>query len=193
MVSRNEAGAVDPPTPTAFSTSPSSPFYNAAYEVYNTGLHLSSEQNAIALYWADGGGTFTPPGHNIAITLQMIRNYNLNLYQAAILLAKVGITENDAAIVCWRAKYKMNLLRPVSFIQAYINPSWVPLISTPPFPSYTSGHSTFSGAAAAILSSEIGDHISFTDSSKISDGFAPRSFKNFNEAAQEAAISRLYA
>ena len=68
----------------------------------------------------------------------------------------------------------------------------MPLITTPPFPSYTSGHSTFSGAAAAILSSEIGDNVSFTDSSKMSYGFAARSFKNFNEAAQEAAISRLY-
>ena len=193
MVFANNSGPTDPPAPPSFSTSPGSAFYAAAYEVYNTSLQLSAEEKKIALYWADGGGTFTPPGHNMAITLQMIRNYNLNLYQAAILLAKVGIAENDAAIVCWRAKYEMNLLRPVSFIQAYINSSWVPLIGTPPFPSYTSGHSSFSGAAAAILSSEIGDHISFTDSSKISYGFAPRSFKNFNEAAQEAAISRLYA
>ena len=192
MVSANNSGPIDPPPPLAFSTSPGSPFYDAAYEVYNTSLHLSSEQNTIALYWADGGGTFTPPGHNLAITLQMIRNHNLNLYDAAILLAKVGIAENDAGIVCWRAKYNVNLLRPVTFIRSYINSSWMPLISTPPFPSYTSGHSTFSGAAASILSSEIGNHISFTDSSKISYGFTPRSFKNFNEAAQEAAISRLY-
>ena len=192
MVSANNSGPIDPPPPLAFSTSPGSPFYDAAYEVYNTSLHLSSEQNTIALYWADGGGTFTPPGHNLAITLQMIRNHNLNLYDAAILLAKVGIAENDAGIVCWRAKYNMNLLRPVTFIRSYINSSWMPLISTPPFPSYTSGHSTFSGAAASILSSEIGNYISFTDSSKISYGFTPRSFKNFNEAAQEAAISRLY-
>ena len=193
MASANNSGPIDPPTPPVFSISPGSTFYVAAYEVYNTSLQLSAEEKKIALYWADGGGTFTPPGHNVAITLQMIRNYNLNLYEAAILLAKVGIAENDAGIVCWRAKYSVNLLRPVTFIRSYINSSWVPLLSTPPFPSYTSGHSTFSGAAAAILSSEIGDHISFTDSSKISYGFAARSFNNFSEAAQEAAISRLYA
>jgi len=160
--------------------------------VYNTGSHLSGEQNLIALYWADGGGTSTPPGHNLAITLQMIRNYHLNLIEAAILLAKIGIAENDAAVVCWRAKFKTNLLRPVTFIQAYIDAAWMPLIPTPPFPTYTSGHSTFSGAAAAILTAEIGDQISFTDSTKIAYGFSPRSFNSFIEAAQEAAISRLY-
>jgi hypothetical protein len=105
--------------------------------VYHTSFHLTPEQNTIALYWADGAGTFTPPAHNLAITLQMIRNYNFNLNQAATLLARVGITENDAAIACWRAKYIWNLIRPVSFIQTYIAPSWMPLITTPPFPSYT--------------------------------------------------------
>ncbi len=161
-------------------------------KVYNTALHLSSEQNMIALYWADGGGTFTPPGHNVAITLQMIRNHHLNLIEAAMLLAKVGIAENDAATVCWRAKFKTNLLRPVTFIKTYIDASWIPLIPTPPFPSYTSGHSTFSGAAAMILTAELGNQISFIDSSKIGYGFSPRSFNSFIEAAQEAAISRLY-
>src|SRR5207249_3737923 len=163
MVSANNSGPIDPPPPPVFSTSPGSAFYLAAYEVYNTRVQLSAVEKTIALYWADGGGTFTPPGHNLAITLQIIRNRHLNLYEAATLLAKVGIAENDAAIVCWRAKFKMNLLRPVTFIHSYIDPSWTPLIATPPFPTYTSGHSTFSGAAATILTAEIGDQISFID------------------------------
>jgi len=104
----------------------------------------------------------------------------------------VGIALNDAGIVCWRAKYKWNLLRPVTFIQKYIDPSWMPLIGTPPFPSYTSGHSTFSEATAAILSKEIGNQVSFTDSSGMLYGFLLRSFSNFNDYAKEAAISRLY-
>jgi hypothetical protein len=192
MIAADNAGPIDPPTPIVFSTVSGSPFYNAAYEVYNTSLHLTSEQTTIALYWADGGGTFTPPGHNIAIALQMIGNHHLNLNEAAILLAKLGIAENDAAIVCWRAKFIFTLLRPVTFIQTYIDRSWKPLIGTPPFPTYTSGHSTFSGAAAAILTAELGNQISFTDSSKIAYGFSPRSFHNFTEYAQEAAMSRLY-
>ena len=110
MVLADDAGPIDPPDPPVFSTAASSPFYSAAHEVYNTSLHLTSEQKTIALYWADGGSTFTPPGHNIAVALQMIRNHHFNLNEAAILLAKVGIAENDAAIVCWRAKYIFNLL-----------------------------------------------------------------------------------
>jgi membrane-associated phospholipid phosphatase len=192
MVAANGIGPIDPPMPPAFSTIEGSSFYDAAFEVYTIRLHLSSEQQAIALYWADGGGSFTPPGHNMAIAIQMIRNYDLDLSDAAILLAKLGVAENDAGIVCWRAKFNTNLLRPISYIRSYIDPSWMPLINTPPFPSYTSGHSTFSGAAAAILTAEIGDNISFTDSSKITDGLLPRSFINFNMAAKEAAVSRLY-
>jgi membrane-associated phospholipid phosphatase len=193
MIAANKAGLIDPPMPPTFSTIEGSQFYDATFEVYYTRSHLNSDQRTVALYWADGGGSFTPPGHNIAIALQMIRNRNLNLSEAAVLLAKLGISENDAGIVCWRAKYNVNLLRPVTYIQSYIDPAWMPLINTPPFPSYTSGHSTFSGAAAAILTSEIGDNISFTDSSKMSDGFLPRSFSNFYAAAKEAAMSRLYA
>ena len=192
MLPSNSPGAIDPDAPPTFSTSPGSEFYAAAYEVYNTSRHLSSSQATIALYWADGDETFTPAGHNLAITLQMIRNRNLNLLEAAILLAKVGIAENDAGIICWRSKFKTNLLRPVTYIRRYIDALWLPLISTPPFPTYTSGHSTFTSAAAAILNVEFGDQTPFTDSSKIAYGFSPRSFRNFNEAAQEAAISRLY-
>ncbi len=192
MVLANNVGPVDPPDLPAFSSTSGSFFYNAAYEVYDTGLHLSAEQAEIAEYWDDGAGTFTPPGHNMAIALQMIRNQDLNLYRAAVLLAKLGIAENDAGIVCWRAKYKANLLRPVTFIQTYIDPAWNSLITNPPFPTYTSGHSTFSGAAAAILSAELGNTVSFTDSTKIAYGFLPRSFSNFTAYGQEAKDSRLY-
>lgn len=192
MVADNENGPIDPPAPPPFSTIEGSSFYDAAFEVYSTRLHLSPVQQTIALYWADGGGSFTPAGHNIAIAIQMIRNHNLDLSEAAVLLAKLGIAENDAGIVCWRAKFNTNVLRPISFIRSFIDPSWTPLINTPPFPTYTSGHSTLSGAAAAILSAEIGNNVAFTDSSKIADGFSPRSFINFDMAAQEAASSRLY-
>lgn len=192
MVAANSAGSIDPPAPPVFSTTSNSLLYQSAYEVYQTTMNLSTEQRTIALYWNDGAGSFTPPGHNIAIALQLIRNLHLNLSQAAILLAKVGIALNDAAIVCWRAKYQYNLLRPLTFINRYIDGSWTPLITTPPFPSYASGHATFSGATASILTSEIGPAVSFTDSTKMVDGFTPRSFGNFSAYAEEAAVSRLY-
>ena len=191
MVAANGAGTIDPPAPPVFSMTAGSAFYVAAFEVYNAGVNLSPEQHDIAMYWNDGSGSFFPPGHNVAIALQMIRSRQLNLDQAAALLAKVGIAQNDAAIVCWRAKFVHNVLRPETFIRNYIDPSWGTLIPTPPFPSYTSGHSTFSGAGATILTAELGD-VSFTDSTKIPYGFSPRSFSNFYDYAQEAAVSRLY-
>ena len=192
MVLTDNPGPVDPPPPPAFSVTPGSVFSDAAYEVYNTVLHLNAEQNTIALYWADAGNTFTPPGHNVAITLQLIRNNDFNLYEAAVLLAKVGIVLNDGGIVCWRTKYIYNLIRPVTYIQKYIAPAWNTLLPTPPFPTYISGHSTFSGATAGVLTADLGSQVPFTDSSKVSYGFSPRSFNNFIAYAQEAAVSRLY-
>ena len=159
------------------------------YETFN---NLTTEQRSIASYWADGGGTFSPPGHIISIAVQIARNKNLTLGQTAMLLAKVGIALNDAGVVCWRAKFKHNLMRPVTYIRNYIDPNWLPLIATPPFPSYTSGHSTFSASASRLLSIRFGNHFAFTDSTKLPYGFGVRSFQSFNEAAEEAAVSRLY-
>jgi len=192
FVSTNGAGPIDPPAPPVFSTASGSTFYNEAYEVYSTGKNLTPTQQLIANYWADGCGTFSPPGHNMAIALQIIRNQNLDLAQAAEQLAKIGMGLNDAGIVCWRAKFDFDLLRPITYINTYIDANWTPLISTPPFPTYTSGHSTFSAVTGQLLTSKFGNNTSFTDSSKISYGFTPRSFSNFISAAQEAATSRLY-
>ncbi|MGV3529913.1 MAG: vanadium-dependent haloperoxidase [Flavisolibacter sp.] len=192
MVAANGPGLIDPPAPPAFSTSDVSAFYQAANEVYQTGINRTAEEETIALYWDDGGGTSFPPGHNLAIALQAIRNHNIDLFDGAMVLAKVGIALNDGAIVCWRAKFNRNLLRPITFIQQYIDPNWTTLIPTPPFPTYTSGHSTFSGAAATVLTSEFGENVSFTDSTKISAGFSPRSFSSYLDYAREAAMSRLY-
>lgn len=176
-----------------FSTDTASAFYKAAYFVYNKLNTLTPEENTIARYWADGGGTFTPPGHMLAITAQLVTERNLSLTEAAKLFAQVGISENDGGIVCWKYKYKYNLLRPITYIQQYISASWPgTVIVTPPFPSYTSGHATFSGAAGAVLSAYFGANFSFTDNQKVADGFTPRTFTNFQQMVDEAAISRIY-
>ena len=192
MVRANGIGPIDPPVHLQFSTAVGSGFYQAANLVYTARNNLTAEQKEIANFWADGGGTFSPPGHNISIAVQIVRNKKLNLGQAAVLLAKVGIALNDAGVVCWRAKFKQNLMRPVTYIRNFIDPNWSSFIGTPPFPAYTSGHSTFSGATARILSLRFGNHFAFTDSTKLPYGFSTRSFNSFNQAAQEAAISRLY-
>jgi hypothetical protein len=177
-----------------FSTAPGSQFYNQANEVYATGLNLTAEQKAIANWWSDGSSqTATPPGHWVAIVDQIAERKNLDLGKAAETYAMVNIGMADAFISCWDEKYKMNLLRPVTYIRNYItgNTTWNSLLSTPPFPEYPSGHSVASGTASDILTRLLGN-VAFTDSANVYLGYAPRSYNSFAEAADEAAISRLY-
>jgi membrane-associated phospholipid phosphatase len=192
FIPANNLASINPPLPPAFGTTAGTPMYDAAMVVYNSGINLTQAQKDIANFWADGGGTFTPPGHNVAIAKQLIRQYDLNIGEASIVLAKVGIALNDAGVVCWRAKFSSNLLRPISYIRTYIDPAWSSFIGTPPFPSYTSGHSTFSSSTASVLADKFGSNVSFTDSTKMAYGMAPRTYSSFAAAAQEAAVSRLY-
>lgn len=183
-----------------FSTDPASPFYAAALEVYevtgDSGASLSADAAEIAHYWADGAGaTGTPPGHWIAIVGPLLGEHGLGLDAAAEVYARVGVAVADAFIVCWMQKYATYLLRPVTYIQSVIDAEWTPLLGTPPFPSYTSGHSTQSSAAASVLTGLFGAQ-PFTDTthSRLNPelGLADRPFANFVDAAAEAAISRLY-
>lgn len=173
-----------------------SDFYAAGLEVYNVALGLTNEQKTIADFWSDGpGATGTPPGHWIAIVSQIARNDGLLLAAAAEAYARVGIAVHDAFIQCWSTKYLSNLLRPVTYVNDNIDPGWRPYIATPGFPSYTSGHSTQSGAAARVLTNMFGIK-SFRDTTHTDHGMAPsqqpRTFDSFDEAAVEAAVSRLY-
>lgn len=178
--------------PPAFSTATSSSFYQAALAVYLKGTSQTPAENLIARYWADGAGTFTPPGHLIAITAQLVNERHLSLSSSAKLFAQVGISLNDAGILCWKYKYKYNVLRPVTYIRSYIDSSWTPTIGTPPFPAYTSGHASFTAAAGGVLSARFGHNFAFTDQQKVAEGFAPRTFNNFQSMMNEAAISRIY-
>jgi len=179
-----------PPPPVPFSTDPSSQFYAQANAVYQTDLNLTKAQRQNAIYWADApGATETPPGHWIKITNDLIRPGNLA--DAVRTYAPVGITMFDAAIATWNAKYHYNLLRPETYIHRYISAVWISMLPSPQFPSYTSGHSGFSAAAATALTSVRGA-VPFTDRTKVRGGFEPRSYPNFMAAAQEAADSRLH-
>lgn len=185
-----------PQDPIAFSEDPTSAFYAQALEVYETVEGLTPEQEVIANFWSDDPGkTGTPPGHSIAIATQVLRAQNANLALAAEIYAKIGMAVHDAFVSCWRCKYHYNLMRPVTYIQSYIDPAFTSLLTTPPFPEYTSGHSVQSGASAVVLSEMFGYNYAFTDSTHAArtdiDG-TPRHFNSFFEAADEAAVSRLY-
>jgi PAP2 superfamily len=185
-----------PPGHPAFSTDSGSAFHAAALEVYTTGLTLTAEQQTIAAYWSDAAGaTGTPSGHWIAIVGQIARNDDLSLAEAAEAYARVGMAAHDAFIACWHMKYAYNLQRPVTYIREHIDAGWMSSLVTPNFPAYTSGHSTQSGAAAAILTEMFGVK-AFTDTLHTDHGLVPtlepRTFSSFDEAAAEAAVSRLY-
>jgi hypothetical protein len=193
-----------------------SPEYSAAVDqVMQLGGFQSSlrtaEQTEIALFWADGGGTATPPGHwnQIASDLTMARG--TNLVDTSRTLALLNIAMADAGIASWDSKYHYDLWRPIDAIRLADQDgnaltsgdlAWIPLLKTPPFPTYTSGHSTFSGAASTVLASLFGDEVAFD--SRNDGHLAPeqrpldptqivtRRFGSFSQAAQEAGMSRIY-
>ncbi len=153
-----------------------SPAYLAEMrEVYDVSQSLTAEQKAIAEFWADGAGTVTPPGHWNQIAIDAIEGAGWDLARTTRLFAALNTAQADAFIACWDAKYAYWTLRPVTVIRSQIDPAWLPQITTPPFPSYVSGHSSTSGAAATVLSA-----------------FLPQRADAFAAIADEAAVSRLY-
>lgn len=161
----------------------------------------TADQTQVALFWADGAGTYTPPGHWNAIAQITATSKGNTTVQNARLFALLNVGLADAAISCWDAKYAYNYWRPITAIrnadtdgnpETAADPSWTPLIATPPFPEYTSGHSTFSRTAATILALFYGtDSVPFSVGSDGLPGVT-RSFNGFSAAADESGISRIY-
>jgi hypothetical protein len=161
----------------------------------------TAEQTQIALFWADGAGTATPPGHWNEIAQQLAIDQGNNLVENARMFALLNVALADAGIASWDAKYAYHCLRPVTAIRnaagdgndlTEADVAWTPLIGTPPFPSYVSGHSTFSAAAATVLAGFFGtDDLTFTTTSEGLPGVT-RSFTSLSQAAEEAGRSRIY-
>lgn len=171
-----------------------SPQYKAEIEqVRSLGSRNSTartaDQTEMALFWSDGAGTYTPPGHWNAIAEQVSRSKQLSLAEDARLFALLNIALADAGIACWDAKYTYNQWRPITAIRQ-TEPTWTPLITTPSFPDYASGHSTFSKAASTILSNFFGKPVNFSTTSLGTPGVV-RSYQSFDAAAEEAGISRI--
>lgn len=178
------------PMPT-FSTDTSSAIYRDAKELTEISQTLTPEQKRIANFWNDKIRTGTPSGHWVSIMSQVARQTGAKLDKVAKMYAYMGPMMADGFIVCWRAKYHFNLLRPQSYIRDYIDPNWNPYLITPSFPAYPSGHSSLSGGCAEIMKELFGDmHI--TDYTHQDIGYPPRSFDTFAAIAEEAAFSRQY-
>lgn len=161
----------------------------------------TAEQTLIARFWADFTYTVTPPGHWNQIARQVAADQGLSLAQAARLFALLNIAMADAGIATWDAKYAHNFWRPVTAIQradvddnpaTEADSAWTPLLVTPSFPEYVSGHSAFSSAAATVLAQFFGtDRVSFTAVSDSAPGVT-RSYSSFAAAADEIGMSRIY-
>ncbi|HRG78053.1 MAG TPA: vanadium-dependent haloperoxidase [Cyclobacteriaceae bacterium] len=194
-----------PAPATLFSTDKKSLFYKEAFEVYEMGNNLTPEQNEIAFFWdcnpfmmnVKGHVMFatkkiSPGGHWMNITHVACSKVKADFVQSSEAYARVSIALIDAFISCWDEKYRSKLIRPETYINQYIDEDWVPVLQTPPFPEYTSGHSVISAASAVTLTELFGDNFAFTDSTEMEFGLTARSFKSFIEASEEAAISRMY-
>jgi membrane-associated phospholipid phosphatase len=180
------------PEPPRYSTDTASVLYKDAALVRVARESLTPDQRATALYWADNAGeSGTPVGHWLSIASQMVSAQKLSANDAARLMVLTSVAQADAFIATWGYKYKYNLIRPRTYIRRVTDSIWEPLIPTPPFPEYPSGHSTVSAAAAAVLTSVLGE-TAFDDSTGLTIGNAVRRFASFNAAAREAGLSRIY-
>lgn len=188
VIQNPEQFYVDPPP---FSTDTNSVMYKDAMELVHIAQGLTAEEKRIANFWNDKVRTGTPGGHWAKIMNQVAKQLNLKLDRVAQMYAYMGPTIADGFIVCWRAKYHYNLLRPQTYIYDYITQNWFPYLITPSFPSYPSGHSSLSGGTAEVMHELFGD-VHFTDYTHNEIGYIPRSFDTFYQAAYEAAYSRQY-
>lgn len=194
-----------PEPPLEISMDEGSAFYKQLMEVYDVGKGLNDEQTEIAKFWDcnpyvshhRGHAMFatkkiTPGGHWIGITAIATRKAGSSFEETVHAYARVSIALFDAFISCWDEKWRSIVVRPETLINEHIDEKWVPLLQTPPFPEYTSGHSVISRAAAVALTNIYGDNFAFEDTTEMEFGLPKRDFNSFLEASEEAAISRLY-
>ncbi|EON78550.1 hypothetical protein ADIS_0900 [Lunatimonas lonarensis] len=194
-----------PAPPVPFSDKPESPFVELLNEVYSVTSQLTDEQKLIANFWdcnpffvsysghmAIGIKKISPGGHWMGITGIASQQAGLSFAETVQIHTVLALSLHDAFVSCWAEKYQSDRIRPITAINKYIDESWQPLLQTPPFPEYTSGHSVISRVSARLLTDYFGDNFEFTDTSEVYFGLPERDFTSFLQAADEAAISRLY-
>jgi len=202
----DSAGQCRPsPAPKFSIKDTSSVFYKGTMEVKQVVDNLTEEQKHIADFWDDNPfkmnvsghvmfatKKFSPAGHWMNIVGIAADKAQVNFDATVYAYAKSSIALYDGFISCWEEKFRSNVIRPETVINKYIDAEWRPYIQTPPFPSYTSGHSVISGSVAEVMTQIFGDNFSYTDTSEIEFGIPHRSFTSFRQAALEASWSRMY-
>lgn len=201
----DSAGQFKPAPPTPFSTDKKSLFYKELTEVYQVGKTLTDEQKEIANFWdcnpyklnvtghaMHATKKISPGGHWMSIAGLATRKAKASFVKTAHTYALTSLALFEGFISCWDEKYRSNMIRPESVINEYIDDAWAPLLQTPPFPEYTSGHSVISAASSEVLTHLYGDNFAYSDSTEVRFGLPVRNYPSFYEAAQEASLSRLY-
>lgn len=179
-----------------FSTDSNSFMYNEAMQVLENAKLSDPKYEAIAEYWDDGAGySGTPSGHFFTMAMQLTKIEDKPLDVALELYVKLGVAVNEAFIEAFKLKYTYNFIRPITYIQRYIDPKFNTRIASPPFPEFPSGHSFQSGAATEVMKAVFGDQIEIVDATHADrtdiDG-SPRTYTSLTEMSEEISISRLY-
>lgn len=201
----DSAAQFKPVRPPAFSMNPSSQYYKEVMEVYELSQSLTDEQKLIARFWDDnpfvsehkGHLTYatkktTPVGHWMGITAILSKQSQKNEMEIAQAYAMASAAIFDGFISTWEEKYTSRTVRPVTVIREYISSEWNPLLQTPPFPEYSSGHSVISAAAATVLSKIFGTGTAFHDTTELKYLGLERSFSSIEAASDEVSMSRMY-
>lgn len=194
-----------PPRPPAYSKDSTSAFYKFAKEVYDIGRNLTQEQKDIAKYWDDNpfviehsghlmfaNKKITPGGHWMGIAAIAAKQSKADAVKTARTYALTAVALYEGFISCWDEKYRSSVVRPVTVINEWWDHGWMPFLQTPPFPEYSSGHSTITAASATVLTALYGENYAFNDTSDLRYIGMQKQFKSFNEAAAECSISRVY-
>ena len=194
-----------PPPPVTFATGRQSDFYKLMMRNYEVTKEMPHEYRVIAAFWdcnpfavQDDGHLIlglkkiSPGAHWLGITGIACLQAKKPFKESMQIHAMVSMGLMDGFITCWDEKFRSNRIRPESAIRQLVDPHWQPLLQTPPFPEYLSGHSVISSASATILTHYFGDKFAYRDSVEVSYGLPARDFTSFKQAADEAAISRFY-
>ncbi|WP_324671345.1 vanadium-dependent haloperoxidase [Hymenobacter sp. GOD-10R] len=201
----DSANAFRPAPLTPFSKDTTSAFYQQVKGVYDISKRLTADQLQIAQFWdcnpfavntsghmSIGFKKISPGGHWMNIAALVSKQAKLGFDKTVAVLCVEGLTLMDAFISCWEIKYDTNRIRPETYINRYMDVKWQPILQTPPFPEYTSGHAVISNASAEVLTYLLGDKLAYIDNTEIPFGSGERPFTSFRQAAAEASVSRFY-
>jgi hypothetical protein len=194
-----------PPVPTKYDENENSPFILAAKDVYDSSKNLTKEQIHMANFWdcnpymiqqighvEFGVKKISPGGHWMGIAGIVCKKKKVSFDKMVLTHTLLAMSLHDAFVACWDEKYHSERIRPETVINKLIDKTWRPLLQTPPFPEYVSGHSVASTTSSILLTKLLGENVKFTDDTEVEFGIKKRKFSSFKQAAEEASISRFY-